>query len=165
MGVARWGRALQGDRDDPGCNARDRVRTYMARLERCGLVACIVRENDRRNLLARLTEKGQAMINGPTKPKATRLRAAFAGLSAGEMATQTGLLERQGVTEGGGGQRPGWGTAQRGWLGASDRVEILFNNVYVSAQPVKPYQGNSPCRYRLPQLPTVSAVLRSPGCL
>lgn len=57
-------------------------------------------ENDRRNLLARLTEKGQAMIDGAMKPNSARLRAGFALLSTDELVTLTGLLGRvrQGFT-------------------------------------------------------------------
>jgi DNA-binding MarR family transcriptional regulator len=66
----------------------------MAGLERDGLVVSTVAQNDRRNLLARLTEQGQAMIDGAVKPNSARMRAAFALLSKDELATLTELLRR-----------------------------------------------------------------------
>jgi DNA-binding MarR family transcriptional regulator len=73
---------------------RAAVSGLMAGLERDGLVASTVAENDRRNLLARLTEKGQAMMDGAVKPNSVRLRAGFARLSKDELVTLTGLLHR-----------------------------------------------------------------------
>jgi DNA-binding MarR family transcriptional regulator len=73
---------------------RATVSGLIAGLERDGLVVSTVDENDRRNLVARLTEKGQAVIDGAVKPNSTRLRAAFALLSKDELATLTELLRR-----------------------------------------------------------------------
>jgi DNA-binding MarR family transcriptional regulator len=73
---------------------RATVSGLMAGLERDGLLVSAVAENDRRNLVARLTEKGQAMIDGAVKPNSVRLRAAFALLSTDELATLTELLHR-----------------------------------------------------------------------
>jgi DNA-binding MarR family transcriptional regulator len=80
--------------------SRATVSGLMAGLERDGLVVSTVAENDRRNLLARLTEKGQAMMDGAMKPNSARLRAGFALLSTDELVTLTGLLGRvrQGFT-------------------------------------------------------------------
>jgi DNA-binding MarR family transcriptional regulator len=73
---------------------RATISGLMAGLERDGLVVSTVAENDRRNLLARLTEKGQAMMDGALKPNSLRLRAAFNLLSVDELSTLIGLLQR-----------------------------------------------------------------------
>jgi DNA-binding MarR family transcriptional regulator len=73
---------------------RATVSGLMAGLERDGLVASAVAKDDRRNLLAGLTEKGQAMMDGAVKPNSVRLRAAFALLSTDELVILIRLLHR-----------------------------------------------------------------------
>jgi hypothetical protein len=53
-----------------------------------------VASDDRRNLLASLTQKGEAIVEKAIKTNRTRLRTAFAVLSADELTTLTTLLQR-----------------------------------------------------------------------
>ena len=73
---------------------RATVSGLMAALERDGFVRSAVDRADRRNLLATLTSKGEAIIAKATEANATRLRAAFASLSSEELATFTALVLR-----------------------------------------------------------------------
>jgi DNA-binding MarR family transcriptional regulator len=73
---------------------RATVSGLMAALERDGLVRSVVAPDDRRNLIARLTETGHAMIDGAVAPNSTRLRTAFGGLTKDELATLTDLMQR-----------------------------------------------------------------------
>jgi DNA-binding MarR family transcriptional regulator len=66
----------------------------MAALERDGLVTSAVASDDRRNLLASLTRKGEAIVEKAIEDNRVRLRAAFAGLSSDELTTLTTLLQR-----------------------------------------------------------------------
>jgi DNA-binding MarR family transcriptional regulator len=63
-------------------------------LEREGLVQSSVSRNDRRNLLATLTSKGEAAVGKSIEANTSRLRAVFASLSSAELATFTALLQR-----------------------------------------------------------------------
>jgi DNA-binding MarR family transcriptional regulator len=72
------------------------VSEQMAGLARDGLVKSTVDPEDRRNLIAKLTAKGQAMMDRAFEANAIRLRVAFASLSMDELATFTSLLQRIG---------------------------------------------------------------------
>jgi DNA-binding MarR family transcriptional regulator len=73
---------------------RATVSGLMAGLERDGLVTSAVASDDRRNLLASLTRKGEAIVLKAIDANAARLRAAFTALSSDELTTLTKLLER-----------------------------------------------------------------------
>jgi DNA-binding MarR family transcriptional regulator len=73
---------------------RATVSGLMAGLERDGLVRSAVDRDDRRNLLARLTSKGDAVVGKATETNRGRLRAAFATFSPEEVALFTALLQR-----------------------------------------------------------------------
>jgi len=73
---------------------RATVSGLMAALERDGLVRSAPDHDDRRNLLASLTSKGEAIIGKATKANTVRLRAAFASMSLEELAAFTALLLR-----------------------------------------------------------------------
>ena len=79
---------------------RATVSGLMAALERDGLVTSAVASDDRRNLLASLTPKGEAIVEKAIETNGARLRTAFAGLSSDDLATLTTLLEhlRQGFS-------------------------------------------------------------------
>ena len=66
----------------------------MAALERDGLVASVVASDDRRNLLASLTPKGEATVEIALESVRTRVHAALAAVSAEELTTMTTLLQR-----------------------------------------------------------------------
>ncbi len=92
---------------------RATVSGLMATLERDGLVTSAVASDDRRNLLASLTPKGEAIVEKAIETNRARLRTAFTALSSDELTTLRTLLERvrQGFsvsadgTERGGGSR------------------------------------------------------------
>ena len=73
---------------------RATVSGLMAALERDGWVISAVASDDRRNLLASLTQKGEAIVEKAIETNRTRLRTAFAVLSADELTTLTTLLQR-----------------------------------------------------------------------
>jgi DNA-binding MarR family transcriptional regulator len=73
---------------------RATVSGLMAALERDGLVTSAVASDDRRNLLARLTPKGEATVEKALEINKARLRAAFTALSSDEVTTLTTLLQR-----------------------------------------------------------------------
>ena len=73
---------------------RATVSGLMAALERDGWVISAVASDDRRNLLASLTQKGEAIVEKAIETNRARLRTAFAGLSADELTTLTTLLRR-----------------------------------------------------------------------
>ncbi len=73
---------------------RATVSGLMAALEREGLVKSSVGRDDRRNLLATLTSKGEAVIGQAIEANTSRLRTAFASLSSAEMTTFLSLLQR-----------------------------------------------------------------------
>jgi DNA-binding MarR family transcriptional regulator len=79
---------------------RATVSGLMAALERDGLVRSVVAPDDRRNLLASLTSKGDAIVEKAFEVIPSRVHAALAALSADEMATLTTLLQhvRQGFS-------------------------------------------------------------------
>ena len=70
------------------------VSEQMAGLARDGLVRSTVDRNDRRNLIAKLTTKGQVAIDRMLEVVANRLRATFAPLSADELTTFMTLLQK-----------------------------------------------------------------------
>jgi len=92
---------------------RATISGLMATLERDSLVTSAVASDDRRNLLASLTPKGEAIVEKAIETNRARLRTAFTALSSDELTTLTTLLERvrQGFsvsadgTERGGGSR------------------------------------------------------------
>jgi len=92
---------------------RATISGLMATLERDSLVTSAVASDDRRNLLASLTPKGEAIVEKAIETNRARLRTAFTALSSDELMTLTTLLERvrQGFsvsadgTERGGGSR------------------------------------------------------------
>jgi DNA-binding MarR family transcriptional regulator len=73
---------------------RATVSGLMAALERDGLVSSAVASEDRRSVLARLTRKGEGIVEKAMEANKARLRTAFAGLSPDELTTLTELLER-----------------------------------------------------------------------
>jgi DNA-binding MarR family transcriptional regulator len=73
---------------------RATVSGLMAALEREGLVTSAVASDDRRNLLASLTRKGEAIVEKAIETNRARLRAAFTVLSSDELTTLTTLLRR-----------------------------------------------------------------------
>ena len=73
---------------------RATVSGLMAGLERDGLVKSVVDRDDRRNLIARLTSKGQAVMDRAFEANSARLRATITPLSTDELAKFTSLLER-----------------------------------------------------------------------
>jgi DNA-binding MarR family transcriptional regulator len=73
---------------------RATVSGLMAALERDGLVTSVVASDDRRNLLASLTPKGEVIVEKALETNRARLRTAFTALSSGELTTLTTLLER-----------------------------------------------------------------------
>jgi DNA-binding MarR family transcriptional regulator len=73
---------------------RATVSGLMATLERDGLVTSAVASDDRRNLLASLTPKGEAIVEKAIETNRARLRTAFTALSSDELMTLTTLLER-----------------------------------------------------------------------
>jgi DNA-binding MarR family transcriptional regulator len=73
---------------------RATVSGLMAALERDGLVTSVVASDDRRNLLAGLTHKGEAIIEKAIKANRARLRTALSAVSSDEVMTLTTLLER-----------------------------------------------------------------------
>lgn len=73
---------------------RATVSGLMAALEREGLVKSAVDRNDRRNLIANLTRRGQAVAEKAVEANTFRLRAVFAPLSRAELTTVTVLLQR-----------------------------------------------------------------------
>jgi DNA-binding MarR family transcriptional regulator len=77
---------------------RATVSGLMAALEREGLVKSSASREDRRNLLAALTSRGEAVIGKAIEANAGRLRAAFASLSSAELTTFTAML--RGLREG-----------------------------------------------------------------
>jgi hypothetical protein len=85
-------RATQGNRGGAGRHTGNGS-GLMAALERDSLVTSAVASDDRRNLLASLTRKGEATVEKAIETNRTRLRAAFT-LSADELTALTTLLER-----------------------------------------------------------------------
>jgi DNA-binding MarR family transcriptional regulator len=73
---------------------RATVSGLMAALERDGLVKSVADRDDRRNLIASLTSRGQAVMDRAFEANAARLRVAFAPLSTDELARFTSLLQR-----------------------------------------------------------------------
>lgn len=73
---------------------RATVSGLMAALEREGLVQSSVGLDGRRNLLATLTPRGEAVIGKAIKANTSRLRAVFGSLSSDEMTPFTALLQR-----------------------------------------------------------------------
>ncbi len=66
----------------------------MTALEREGLVRSSVDHDDRRQLLASLTSRGEAVISKAQEANTTRLRPVVASLSSADLATLTALLRR-----------------------------------------------------------------------
>ena len=73
---------------------RATVSGLMAALEREGLVKCTVGLDDRRNLLATLTSRGETVIGKAIETNAGRLRGALASLTPDELTTFTAMLLR-----------------------------------------------------------------------
>jgi DNA-binding MarR family transcriptional regulator len=73
---------------------RATVSELMAALERDGLVTSAVASDDRRNLLASLTPRGEAIVERALEINKARLRAAFTALSTDELTTLTTILQR-----------------------------------------------------------------------
>lgn len=73
---------------------RATVSGLMAALEREGFVKSAVDRDDRRQLLATLTSKGEAVISKAHQANISRMRAVFAPLSAAELTSLTALLHR-----------------------------------------------------------------------
>jgi len=73
---------------------RATVSGLMAALERDGLLTSTVASDDRRNLLASLTRKGETIVEKAIETNRARLRAAFAVLSSDELKTLTMHLQR-----------------------------------------------------------------------
>ena len=73
---------------------RATVSGLMAALERDGLLTSAVASDDRRNLLAGLTAKGEVIVEKAIETNRARLRTAFAALSSQELTSLATLLER-----------------------------------------------------------------------
>jgi DNA-binding MarR family transcriptional regulator len=73
---------------------RATVSGLMAALEREGFVKSAVDRDDRRQLLAALTSRGEAIIVKGIEVNQGRLRAVFAGFSPAELTAFTALLHR-----------------------------------------------------------------------
>jgi DNA-binding MarR family transcriptional regulator len=73
---------------------RATVSGLMAALERDRLVTSAVASDDRRNLLASLTRKGEVVVKKALETNLARLRTAFTALSSDKLTTLTTLLER-----------------------------------------------------------------------
>lgn len=73
---------------------RATVSGLMAALKRDGVVTSAVASEDRRNLLASLTPKGEAIVEKAVELNRARLRTAFTTLSSDEVTTLTALLKR-----------------------------------------------------------------------
>jgi DNA-binding MarR family transcriptional regulator len=73
---------------------RATVCELMAALEREGLVSSAVDRDDRRQLLASLTSRGEAVISKAQEINKARLRRVFASLSSAELTQFTSLLQR-----------------------------------------------------------------------
>jgi DNA-binding MarR family transcriptional regulator len=73
---------------------RATVSGLMAALEREGLVTSAVASDDRRNLLASLTPRGETIVEKAFETNKGRLRAAFNDLSSDEVTMLTTLLQR-----------------------------------------------------------------------
>ena len=73
---------------------RATVSGLMTALEREGLVRSSVNHDDRRQLLASLTSRGEAVISKAQEANTTRLRPVVASLSSADLATLTALLRR-----------------------------------------------------------------------
>jgi DNA-binding MarR family transcriptional regulator len=73
---------------------RATVSELMAALERDGLLRSVVASDDRRNLLASLTPRGNAVVEEAVETNTARLSGAFAALSVDELAMLTTLLQR-----------------------------------------------------------------------
>ena len=73
---------------------RATVSGLMTALEREGLVRSSVNHDDRRQLLASLTSRGEAVISKAQEVNRTRLRPLAASLSLAELTTLTALLHR-----------------------------------------------------------------------
>lgn len=73
---------------------RATVSELMAALEREGFVRSTVDRGDRRQLLATLTPRGEAVMKKALETNTIRLRTAFAGVSPAELTTLTALLQR-----------------------------------------------------------------------
>jgi DNA-binding MarR family transcriptional regulator len=71
---------------------RATISGLMAALERDGMVTSAVASDDRRNLLASLTRKGEAIVEKALETNRVRLRTAFTALSSDELTTLTTLL-------------------------------------------------------------------------
>ena len=71
---------------------RATVSGLMAALEREGFVKSEVDPDDRRKLIARLTARGEAVINKAFEVNVARFRAVFASLSPAELTSLTALL-------------------------------------------------------------------------
>jgi DNA-binding MarR family transcriptional regulator len=73
---------------------RATVSGLMRGLERDGLVKSVVDRDDRRNLIASQTSRGQAVMDKALEANTSRLRAVLAPLSTDELARFATLLER-----------------------------------------------------------------------
>jgi len=73
---------------------RATVSELMNALERQGLVSSSVDRDDRRQLLATLTSRGQAIMSKAMEVNKARLRQAFFSLSSPELEALTALLQR-----------------------------------------------------------------------
>src|SRR3984957_1406129 len=74
--------------------SRATVSGLMTSLERDGLGKSTVNRDDRRNLVATLTSRGRTIFEKAIDTNFASLRAAFATLSANELATLMSLLQR-----------------------------------------------------------------------
>ena len=73
---------------------RATVSGLMTALERDGLVRSCVAREDRRQMIARLTAKGEAVIKKQHELNLTKFRTVFACLTSGELTGLTALLRR-----------------------------------------------------------------------
>jgi DNA-binding MarR family transcriptional regulator len=73
---------------------RATISGLMAALQRDGLVTSQVEREDRRKLIARLTEKGETVIRKQHGINLAKFRTVFASLSLEDLASLTALLDR-----------------------------------------------------------------------
>ena len=107
---------------------RATVSGLMAALERDGLVTSAVASDDRRNLLASLTPKGEAIIEKAIETNRARLRAAFGALSSDDLKTLTTLLER----------------LRQGFAASADGAERREGSRHRKERPAAPMRATKP---------------------
>jgi DNA-binding MarR family transcriptional regulator len=104
---------------------RATVSELMTALERQGVVSSSVDPDDRRQLLATLTSKGEAVMSKALEVNGARLRQTFASLSSAELEALTALLQRvrEGFAASGLGPDKSNGACSLGYGGKAKRIQ------------------------------------------